>query len=155
MCVPMINTHCQPFNPLCPSIVLCIAVIISPAHILPTCPTAVKIAVRLAISVGLLLVVSIFSLPLQPSTRIHLLPTSQHINCPTIQTRLHEPLQEPHRTQLLIRLARRRAHGEARPHDEREGQPDGGPHFLDYQGVRDVADDEAMMAMLVLGRGRG
>jgi hypothetical protein len=34
--------------------VLCMAVIIIPANMLPTCPTAVKMAVRLAISEGLL-----------------------------------------------------------------------------------------------------
>jgi hypothetical protein len=54
MNIPMTNTHCHPFNPLLPSRVLCIAVIMMPANILPTCPTAVKIAVRLAISDGLL-----------------------------------------------------------------------------------------------------
>jgi hypothetical protein len=51
----MINTHCHPFNPALPSIVLCIAVIIIPAKRLPICPTAVKMAVRFAISEGLLL----------------------------------------------------------------------------------------------------
>jgi hypothetical protein len=76
---------------------------------------------------------------------IHLLPTSQHINRPTIQTCLHEALQEPYSTQLLVCFARSRAHGEAGPHDEREGKPDGGSHFLDYQGVRDVADNETIV----------
>jgi hypothetical protein len=63
----MRNTHCQPFKPPLPSMVLCIAVIMIPANILPTCPTAVNIAVRLAISEGLLQ--SIVSLV---STRMYL-----------------------------------------------------------------------------------
>jgi len=52
--IPIRNTHCQPFNPPLPSMVLCMAVIMIPANMLPTCPTAVKMAVRLAISEGLL-----------------------------------------------------------------------------------------------------
>ena len=50
----MMKTHCHPFKPFEPSIVLCIAVIMIPANILPTCPIAVKIAVLLAISEGVL-----------------------------------------------------------------------------------------------------
>src|SRR5690242_226599 len=53
--LPTINTHCHPFRPPEHSIVLCIAVIMRPANILPTCPTAVKIVALLAISEGVLI----------------------------------------------------------------------------------------------------
>jgi hypothetical protein len=51
--LPIKNTHCQPTRPPLPAMPLLIAVIITPANIVPTCPEAVKRAVRLAISLGL------------------------------------------------------------------------------------------------------
>jgi hypothetical protein len=53
--VLMMKTHCQPCSEVCPRKLSFIAVIITPANMLPIWPMAVKIAVRLAISKGLLI----------------------------------------------------------------------------------------------------
>jgi hypothetical protein len=120
----MRNTHCQPLRPFLPSMVLCIAVIMIPANMLPSWPTAVKIAVRFAISDGLLSAISVALLRAKPTASVvwyDLLPRSNNVYGTTIQTSLHEALEKSHSTELLVCLASRRAHGQTGPEDQRGG----------------------------------
>ena len=130
------NTHCHPFRPAWPSIVLCIAVIIRPANILPTWPTAVKTAARLAISDGVLPCCQSLA-PQGLSIGLNLLPRPEDIHCAAIQTSLHGSLEESHRSNLLVRCACGGAHGDARPQHKSQWKPDAGPDLLQDKRVGD------------------
>jgi hypothetical protein len=110
---------------------------------LPTWPTAVKIAVLVAISVGLLQLTS-ENRPVQSQRLLllpenNLLPRTEHIDSSTIDTRLHQALEEAHDAELLVVFARGRAHGQAGPDDEGKRQPYSGTDLLNDQGVWDLA----------------
>lgn len=142
--LPITNTHCHPFKPARPSIVLCIAVIMRPANMLPTWPIAVKIAVLVAISEGLLQfrLESCLKQPqwASPSPGVNLLPRAEHINGSTIDRPFHHTLEETHDAELLVVLACGRAHGQAGPDDEGQWEPYSGSDLLDDYGMRYLAD---------------
>jgi hypothetical protein len=102
------------------------AVIMTPANMLPIWPMAVKMAVRLAISSGLLRLnlATIFSL-------CWLRPRSKDVYGATVQTSFEETLEESNNTKLSVCLTGCGAHRQAGPNEQRERQPEAGRDFLD------------------------
>jgi hypothetical protein len=114
----MMKTHCQPWREVRPCRPEFMAVIMTPANMLPTCPMAVKMAVRLAISSGLLKLklAAVF----YTCEADGLLPRSQNVYGATVQTSLEKALEEPYNAELSISLTSCRTHRQPRPNEQRE-----------------------------------
>jgi hypothetical protein len=77
-----------------------------------------------------------------------LLPRAHHIYRATVETGFHQALEEAHRTKLMVVFGCSRTHGQTGPQDERQRKPDARPHFLNYQTVRNLADDIAISLLI-------
>lgn len=97
---------------------------------------AVKIAVRLAISKGLLLRLQ-FRRP--KNDWGHVLPRSENVNCARVDTGFEESLKEANDTELDICLACGRAHRQAGPDEKCEWEPESRWYFLNDDSVRYLA----------------
>lgn len=75
--------------------------------------------------------------PLRDLTR--LIPRPNDVDGAAVRARLSQALEEAHRAELRVRVARGARHGDARPHQHHRGQPDARGHFVDHDAVRELA----------------